>query len=156
MTFTPPSSLGPFRWVRQEDRCGCGIACLAMITGQSYHEVKSAWPTDWDFQEDGILIDDAMQYLGDRGIPYDRRYRFALGRNRVGRQQLREGWPQVFAPIHIISVNGSRHDVVLLADGTVFDPMSEQSRHLVDCGEVSVMLGAWPNHELRIVSRDSP
>src|SRR5438552_3918548 len=35
------------RWVRQEDPQGCSIACLAMLTGRTYAEVKAQCP-NWN------------------------------------------------------------------------------------------------------------
>lgn len=31
------------RWVRQEDSHGCGVACLAMLTGSTYESVRTAF-----------------------------------------------------------------------------------------------------------------
>ena len=31
------------RLVRQEDRSGCAIACVAMLSGKTYDEAKKAW-----------------------------------------------------------------------------------------------------------------
>jgi hypothetical protein len=133
-------------WKRQEDTQGCAIACLAMVTGLAYRDVKAAWPPAKDFAADGITHFELQQFLGDRGIPHLFRWRFELGLNRVGAQVVRSDWPRPFAPVHIIGVGA--HDVVLLADGTILDPMTEARRHINDVGEVSFMLGVWPDLRL--------
>jgi hypothetical protein len=143
------------RWVKQEEPCGCGIACLAMLTGVDYWTVRRAWPDEHNFATGGIDCHDATHYLGDRGIAHVMRYRFELGLNRVGAQVIRRDWPQPFAPGHIIAINGSRHDVVLLADGTVLDPQNETPRRLEDVGEVFLMIGVWPDTLLPFVSRSA-
>lgn len=42
---TSPATRGSVveRFVMQENRSGCGIACVAMLCGKTYQEVKSAW-----------------------------------------------------------------------------------------------------------------
>lgn len=139
------------RWVRQEDHCGCVVASLAMVTGRSYAEVR-AWFSGSDFERHGITYDDAMAYLGDHGIPCVRRFRWLPGHASVGAQRPRPDWPAPFAPVHLVAVNGSRHVVVLLEHGqTVLDPMLEQPRRFADVGDVSYMLGVWP--DVRLVLR---
>lgn len=31
------------RLVNQEDPCGCGIACVAMLAGKTYQEIRAKW-----------------------------------------------------------------------------------------------------------------
>jgi hypothetical protein len=148
-----PEGWHPIRWVKQDDPCGCALACLAMVTGQTYADVRAAWPDGFNFRTGGITHEDVTHYLGDRFIPYQLRYRFELGRNGVGldgkdERVIRADWPQPFAPVHILGMGSGRHDVVLLADGTVLDPMQEAPRHLRDIGEVAFMIGVWPQLRL--------
>lgn len=41
------------RRVKQDDRTGCGIACIAIITGESYERIRSLAINELRFSEDG-------------------------------------------------------------------------------------------------------
>lgn len=142
-----------FSLVRQEDPCGCVVASLAMVTGQTYADVRAAWPPSWNFETGGLDHFEAQHYLGDRFIPHIFRWRFELGRcgvtmDGVDQRVVRSDWPRPFAPAHIIGINGGRHAVVLLADETVLDPQIATPRRLSEVGDVSYMLGVWPDIRL--------
>lgn len=135
--------MSDIRHVRQEDPCGCACASLAMVTGRSYAEVRSHWifrGVDWTV---GITHHAAEQYLALTGFAAGLVYRFLPG-VVDGKQPRLDPWPPApFAPAHIIAINGGRHDVVWLPDGTVLDPMVDAPRRLEDCGDVSFVLGVW-------------
>lgn len=121
-------------WVKQEEAHGCGIAALAMITGQSYSAVR-----DWfvrhmpghDFAASGISYYPIDDFLVEHG--------FAVARRNAGFcNKLREtDWPPApWAEVHLCQVSnpGGAHYVVMLADGTVLDPLNESQRQLSDWG----------------------
>ena len=77
--------------VRQEDQAGCGIACVAMVTGRSYAEVRAAYtgefggknglPEDFDLTCCGNgagLDDEALSFLLKHFAPDDHEQRRAL------------------------------------------------------------------------------
>jgi hypothetical protein len=129
--------------VRQEDPAGCVCASLAMVTGRSYATVKLDplfRGVDWSV---GITHQSAEMYLALTGFASGLVYRWLPG-IIDGKQPQIERWPpEPFAPSHIVSINGGRHNVVWLPDGTVLDPMQEAPRRLDDCGDVAYVLGIW-------------
>jgi hypothetical protein len=117
--------------IYQEDKFGCALACLAMITGQTYQQVKAgilAWHPDGN----GIseLITDS--YLADHGYAVARKYPHAA--------HLKEqrSWPPApFGAVHLVCVGlpAGGHLVVMLADGSVLDPASGY-RHISDYPQI--------------------
>jgi hypothetical protein len=142
------------RWVRQEDPLGCAAACAAMVAGLTYRQVIEAWPEPSIFARHGITHFDMQQFLSEQGIPNQLRYKFELGMCTVGNQKIRAGWPAVFAPAHVIGIDNGRHDVVLLADGTILDPEREQPRRLEEVGDVAFMVGVWPGYRWNVSGID--
>lgn len=134
------------KWVGQEDTHGCVLAALAMLTGQTYAEVKAGF-TDWS---GGIsLIFDGFTYLAEHG--------YAVAPKYIHYHPLKENrdpWPVApFADVHLCEVLTSRaHAVVLLSNGTVLDPITPEPRKLSDYVKVNVIAGVVPisclNHQL--------
>lgn len=115
------------RWVGQEDGNGCGIACLAMLSGHTYQEVRADF--DVTLMRSHVDYD---QWLTEQGYALARRYRWWKGAERAA-------WPPApWADVHLCEVLvpgfvGGSHMVVMLADGTVLDPLSRESvRRLID------------------------
>lgn len=89
-------------FVAQKDRLGCGLACLAMVTGMTYDAVRETMP-EWTGERHGLHSSYMVLWLNGRG--YWTRWRFG-------------------APTE------SRHPVIAYADGhwividgsTVHDP----------------------------------
>lgn len=101
------------RWVGQEHRCSCVMACLAMITGKPYQEVCDEIPgRQWNNWLEGTGSVTADALLAGWGYAVARRY----------------GTDQPFGEVHLCEVSawGRPHAVVMLADGTVFDPVDPQ------------------------------
>ena len=126
--------------VRQEEAFGCGPACLAMITGRPYREVRDwfkgpAWLNArhdgrelskqerevvelHDFTRHGISDWEVRNYVANHGLA----------------SALLPGRVEPFADAHLCSVqmvNGS-HFVVLLRDGTLLDPARDGVHSLDD------------------------
>jgi hypothetical protein len=125
-------------WVQQKDSHGCVLASLAMITGQTYEQVKAGF-VDWS---GGIsLMFDGFTYLAEHGYAVAPKYihYHPLKRNR-------DPWPvEPFADMHLCEVITSMaHSVVLLRDGTVLDPNTPEPRRLSDYMKVNVIAGVVP------------
>lgn len=119
--------------ILQEDSNGCGIACLAMVTRQTYQQVKAEILA---FENKGIhefIID---SYLADKGYAVARKHPHASYL-----KAMRSEWPPApFGAVHIVSVSlpAGFHIVVMRADGIVLDPALGY-RHISDYKEIMHM-----------------
>jgi len=124
------------QWVRQEDAYGCVIACLSMIVGRTYADVKAelqCYPAAQgrDFNAEGFNFFEADAYLAEQGYAIARKYRNYL-------KQPRDVWPPApWSDLHISDVivfegASMSHAVVVLADGSVLDPLCSERKRLTD------------------------
>lgn len=127
--------------IQQKQNCGCTVAAVAMAVGKSYEEVAAI--STRDFDNDGVQLEDWLDYLFENGFAFHRVYRVT---HLQGVNRERGTWPPApFAPIHLCSVvvpQGS-HAVVMLDDGTVLDPNSETRTRLSDYQAVHFVLGLY-------------
>jgi hypothetical protein len=149
-------------WVGQGDEWGCGIAVLAMLTGQSYAEVDAAFPYRLgreDERDKCVKPREMMGYLWDQGyslrVIRDRRYAIN-GYNGV--------WPSLvpFAPLHYAMVDSptqpTGHWIALDSEARVFDPFTAQRETLGCYGKMHEVVGVWPEaastaeHERRVAA----
>lgn len=124
--------------VMQRSQFGCGIAVLAMLTGDDYDDIEqAARATGWA-GDAGLHRDVINAYLHDAGFdlhdrveprhPYD----------------LRPWPPEPFAPLHyalVQSADRKLHAVVVDADGSVRDPGTGTVRSLDVWPRVVRMVG---------------
>lgn len=120
-------------WVGQEDSFGCGIACVAMITGQGYADVKAALPDP--------------EYLVKTGMPF--RHLSDLGYVVDNPRHEATTWPpEPFAELHLCEVHVGDaphgHMVVMLGDGSVLDPLTTDGRRLTDYEAVYIVAAVVP------------
>jgi hypothetical protein len=115
------------RWVRQEDDKGCAIASTAMLTGQTYRQVRRAFANCFD--DEGVADHAVEEYLVRRGFALQRLRPYSLLRGRHCKLK-------PFADLHFCVVasatNEVPHMVVMLADGTVLDPLTPTRKRLSD------------------------
>ena len=132
-------------WVRQEDEWGCFVAAMAMITGKTYAHVKAE--TGDIYKNKSASYYAADQYLTQHGYAYARLWafnQFAQDADKLN-VPMTEWPPKPFAPVHLCLVTMSMgHFVVMLADGTIFDPTVETEKHLTDYDRVNWVTGIWP------------
>lgn len=85
--------------VRQADRYGCGLACVAMVAGLTYAEVRGQIGGWFNAPERrGVTHYVVLEMLGQLGFTY----RF-LWRTDQRTYEDREPWPpEPFAPAHVI------------------------------------------------------
>ncbi len=117
--------------VLQEDNDGCGPACLAMIAGWTYAEAVKLWPK-LNFRRNGglsrVSLDRALARLG-----------YAVCR--------REDTRRPFGEVHLVEIQDESmvkkkqgwHWVILLADGTVYDPGHAKPGRIEDYYHVRAM-----------------
>lgn len=140
------------RHVRQEHPYGCVVASLAMLSGMTYAEVLAEYP--WIAEKDGCDIDTiSYDFLWRHGFAYQQVYSSVPEINRDPRGDMterrakfgRKPWPpEPWAPAHLCQVLTSMtHAVVMLADGTVLDPIDPTPRRLSDYSHVSNVRGIW-------------
>lgn len=122
-------------WAKQEQAYGCGVAALAMLTGQTYRQVAEdfARPLEngsvHDFAKRGLSLQTVDRYLAERGYAVCRLFL----RDLFG---LRTEWPpQPFADVHLCEVKvlqeaRNNHLVIMRRDGSVLDPIGPGRRHL--------------------------
>ncbi len=116
------------KWVHQEDAQGCGIACLAMVTGVSYGQVREEFAPGWE--DNGFTTFELDTFLAEHGYATSRKYKCITHQRRD-----RETWPpEAWGDVHIACVG--THFVVWLRDGTVLDPATPDARRLSDYSTV--------------------
>ena len=126
------------RRVLQEDTNGCGLACLAMITDQTYQQVKTEVT---HIGQHGISVHCIESYLVDRGYALSWKYLY-----RGYTNQRRDEWPPaLWANVHIAQVripNGS-HFIVVLFNGEVLDPLTPAARRFEDYTEIDNIVAIY-------------
>lgn len=127
-------------YVRQEDPNGCLVACIAMVSGLTYGAAMDLVRPAF---RDGLnsFVVDAV--LGDLGFANLDRTMFDPKFNAK-----RDPWPVApFAPVHVVhaSMAGGFHGLVMLADGTIFDPWNRDRTSLshADYREINRISGYW-------------
>lgn len=129
------------RWVGQEHPRGCGHAALAMLLGWTYPETVSAIP-DPDPNVSGLSSREIDGFLAVQGYAVARRFR--------GGRWVPNPWPmEPFANVHLchLTVHPDApcdHWVVMLADGTVLDPLTPEPRRLSDYHQINNIAAVVP------------
>lgn len=139
----------PVALVRQAHDYGCGIASLAMVTGQTYDEVRTWLLAHWPGGQGGDTP--AEDWLVKRGI-YSGIADYYLGRHGYVWRKVYSGWqqhpwpPEPFAPVHLVMVrqpSNNSHYVVMRADGVVLDPLADEPKTLAGWPAVDNVQGIW-------------
>lgn len=127
--------------VEQEDKMGCGLACLAMLTGETYRQVKSK-VVRWE-ENHGVAEFMMKDYLVEQGYASAMKYPHSSSM-KIDRTP----WPPApFADVHFVCLDafGSEgfHYVIMLRDGSIIDPWfgRTQPRRLEQYGQVMHVCG---------------
>jgi hypothetical protein len=130
--------------VRQKQAFGCTAAALAMVLGCTYEEAAAKLASDpsiFDTQGNGYHVMESQ--LVQHGFAISRKWRVY----QPGNQQ-RDSWPcEPFAALHwceVIAGPRGAHAVIMLGDGTVLDPMSDEPKALADYSEVNFVAAVIP------------
>lgn len=144
------------RHVKQQDTYGCVIASLAMISGLTYEEVAAEYP--WFRERNGCDLDTvSYDFLWRHGFAWQQVYPYrpdiakpeGISMDDWRRDHARDPWPpKPWAPAHLCQVvvrggSGVAHCVVMLADGSVLDPLNENRNTLQDYECVHNARGLW-------------
>jgi hypothetical protein len=145
------SRLLSIRHVRQAHSYGCVIASLAMVSGLTYDEVAAQYP--WFDDERGVCLDTVgFDFLWRHGFALQLVYPFRPGPPIRGdgeearRVRARDPWPPLpWAQAHLCQVEmpGGSHCVVMLADGSVLDPLTDERKRLADYSRVNNVRGLF-------------
>ena len=130
--------------VRQEHDYGCGVACLAMVTGHTYADIHAECVKDWPNSERGLNL--AERGLYSSGVEWYLATHGYCWRYVYSAWRLSEWPPLPFAPVHIASVvqpSGNSHYVVMTPEGVVLDPLTATERRLTDWEKVNNVMGIW-------------
>ena len=130
--------------VLQTDSWGCTFAVIAMLTGRSYasvrDEIRERFNDDNVGATKGITYLDVVHLLIEAGYWTQLKYRWFFN------NQEREVWPPApWAELHycevIVKGGSGSHAVVVLADGTVLDPLTKEPRQLADYEKTNLVVG---------------
>ena len=128
--------------VKQEESFGCVIACMAMVLGCSYDEVRKDFVND--FNRKGINADKAIGYLADKG--------FQTIHKKVGWYNnvdfSRKEMLKPFAPAHLLRIraafdNTMTHLIVMTGKGKLICPQETPEKEIRQCYEISDVWGIY-------------
>jgi hypothetical protein len=128
--------------VRQVDAFGCGIACVAMVTGRSYADVRALIEAWWNDRPHGLthyVLFEMLSHLGYATVN--------LWETNQLQYRPREPWPPApFADAHIVLIPfpSGAHYVVWLRDGAVLDPAKDGAFTLADYIPPRQVIGVFP------------
>src|SRR5688572_7230276 len=128
--------------VTQDEPYGCMIACLAMVLGKSYADVRKDFYTD--FSQEGIEMEKAADYLAENGFTViEKTMTNWMHRDRVKKEMLRP-----FAPVHIVRFQQYTdapfgHVVVMTNKGKFLCPQKSEEKVLMKSYAVSCVFGLY-------------
>lgn len=107
--------------VKQEEKCGCTIACIATVLNLTYKQVRKDFVND--FENEGMKLKNVASYLADHGKQIIHKSELYYSHKDFGRAEMLKP----FAPVHIVSIKQSfdhknGHVVVMDKKGKLFCP----------------------------------
>jgi len=135
----------PVKYVKATLTNSCVPACLAMVTRKTLKrvikEIYEHWENEGRYQ--GIEDNIVDQYLSKNGYAVQR-----VPHEYEPNKLLLKKWPvKPFAPIHIVDVWSSNppgmHAVVMLKDGTIYDPSNRRIKDISMYQRVFAVTGIW-------------
>ena len=135
----------PVKYVKATLTNSCVPACLAMVTGKTLKRVVKEIYEHWENEGRYQGVDDNIvdQYLSKNGYAIQR-----IPHEYEPNKLLIKKWPvKPFAPIHIVDVWSSNppgmHAVVMLKDGTIYDPSNRRIKDISTYQRVFAITGIW-------------
>lgn len=128
--------------VKQKDRNGCAVACVATVIGKSYDEVKKDFICN--FIDDGIGFDVMAHYIASSGFDILKKTISFYTKVEFGREELLKP----FAPIHIVHVLGKMdltyaHVVIMDDKGILWCPDGMDDRDIRVSYRIIETIGIW-------------
>jgi len=129
--------------ISQKDSHGCAVACMAMVSGHSYDYVRDFYSAK-DFSKAGLTHFDYVEFFVEHGISINWKW---PGYQAKGLNKKRDPWPcKLWAEINIVKVMTlaqTSHAIVVLKDGTVFDPLDPLIPTLSAYKEITQIIGIY-------------
>lgn len=126
--------------VRQQEPCGCGVACVAMISDKTYDEVASLLGEWWSGRSSGMTHYVIFELLSHYGFALRNTFRANHEKYRSN-----EPWPpepKAYAYIASISRASGGHFVVWTGE-EVLDPMKDEPCTLDEYGGVNQLIAVY-------------
>jgi len=117
--------------IKQPDNFGCGIACVAMIVGKEYSELRRLMPSDALATRDGCRPRLLWYLLGYFGY----HCRVMVWNNHE------DSWPVLDSQYNILRVYDPLSHFVLEHEGTVYDPGKDELSTIEDYGFSNLIIG---------------
>lgn len=129
-------------YVKQVEPFGCAIACIAMVMGSSYKQVKDMLPQDRGYgTRNGMTNEDYKSFLFNHGYIGITLYACEPFSQRI---RPRNEWLIPVAPIHIVSViNEHGPHAIVWRQGKVFDPNKDGVFTISDYNNVQAVTGLY-------------
>lgn len=129
--------------IYQKNKFGCAVACLAMVSGRTYDDVVQDFIND--FNEDGLEIEKALDWLGDNGFSVLVKEIRCYNQKDFARAYMFKP----FAEVHIVRVRNKvdtmNHLIVMDKAGKLFCPDGTSDADLRLCYLIDMVLGLYPN-----------
>lgn len=115
--------------VKQEDECGCGVACAAMILGATYAEIRKDFETD--FSKKGMPLKKFIEYIADHGYSVIKKECvFFNHKNELDAEMVKP-----FAEVHVIEYtphydSKDSHVIVMDKEGKFYCPSGTEHTDL--------------------------
>ncbi len=134
--------MAEIKFVKQEDDCGCSVACFAMLLGLTYAEVKSDFQNN--FTESGLQFDKTISYLGEHGFSILHKEIKHYSQINFARKEMLKP----FAPVHVVRVierfdSEHGHLVVMTSKGKLICPGGKTDKEIRLAYEISDVLGLY-------------
>lgn len=131
-----------FKFVKQEEECGCAIACIAMILGKAYEQVVGDFNND--FSKQGINSEKSADYLSDSGVDVIVKAWHGFTDRKTNNTRMLIP----FADIHLVSFRqysdvDHNHAIIMLKNGKLICPEKKYKIKNYNCYIVDSVIGCF-------------
>jgi ABC-type bacteriocin/lantibiotic exporter with double-glycine peptidase domain len=137
------------KYISQKHDYSCAVACLAMVTKQSYEKALSKFHKET--VKDGVKVEDIASYLSDFNLtPIVVDFRYST-KSSVAKRKMN----LLFADIHIAVMKTyadsgrNSHCIVINKKGKVLDPANKKRTKMDDFFDVIYMIGIFDEYAKR-------
>lgn len=127
--------------VKQKDKCGCGVACLAMLTNKTYDAVRSEFRCD--FETDGMTTKTFVDYLGDAGFSVLHKQISHYADKDMMRDEMAKPFAHAHAAVIKWKADTGEHFVVMDAKGKFYCPSGLETSEVESAYIISEVIGIY-------------